>query len=212
MKDLRFSLAIALGLAITACGPSAPTEPATPADEAPAPLADAKPVVDEPTADEPFGDEADEPVADIVTAKIMAKSDSKLTGTVSLSPTDGGVKVVVNVQGVEPGKHGVHIHDKADCSAPDGTSAGGHFSPEGHDHALPTKTPRHLGDLGNIEVGQDGMGNLEIVREGANLEADDSHSFLGRALIVHAEEDDGGQPTGNAGGRIGCAEIRSLTP
>jgi len=75
-------------------------------------------------------------------------------------------------------------------------------------HALPTGTPRHLGDLGNITISPDGKGTLDIVAPGANLKEGDPNSFLGRAIIVHEKQDDGAQPTGNAGGRIGCAEIK----
>jgi len=100
------------------------------------------------------------------------------------------------------------VHEKGDCSAPDGASAGGHFNPAGNPHALPTGNPRHLGDLGNITISPDGKGTLEIVAAGANLKDGDPNSFAGRAIIVHEKQDDGGQPTGNAGGRIGCAEIK----
>jgi Cu-Zn family superoxide dismutase len=112
------------------------------------------------------------------------------------------------VEGISPGEHGAHVHEKGDCSAPDGASAGGHFNPAANPHALPSTVPRHLGDLGNITVGADGKGTLEIVAGGANLKAGDPNSFAGRAIIIHEKQDDGGQPTGNAGGRIGCAEIK----
>ena len=88
-----------------------------------------------------------------------------------------------------------------------GKSAGGHFNPDKHDHGLPTADARHLGDLGNLEVGKDGKGHTEITIPGANLKKDDPHSYLGRAIIIHEKKDDGGQPTGNAGGRIGCGVI-----
>jgi len=141
-----------------------------------------------------------------IEVSVEAKSDSKLTGTATLSTEGDGVKVVLKLQNVPAGKHGAHVHEKGDCSAPDGKSAGGHFNPDKIDHGLPSNK-RHLGDLGNIEIGEDGTGKLEITVAGANLKAGDAKSFLGRAIIVHAKEDDGGQPTGNAGGRIGCAVI-----
>lgn len=141
------------------------------------------------------------------TAKMEAKSESKLTGEASFEETEKGVKVTLEVAGVEPGEHGAHVHEKGDCSAPDGTSAGGHFNPAGHDHALPDGEQRHLGDLGNITVAEDGTGTLEIEVAGANLKAGDPNSFVGKAVIVHAKKDDGGQPTGNAGGRIGCGVV-----
>jgi Cu-Zn family superoxide dismutase len=140
----------------------------------------------------------------------QAKSGSTLAGTATLTEAPEGVKVVLAIDNVSPGEHGTHVHEKGDCSAADGASAGGHFNPASNPHALPTATtPRHLGDLGNINVGADGKGTLEIVIPGANLKDGDPNSFVGRAIIVHEKTDDGGQPTGNAGGRIGCAEIKS---
>ena len=140
---------------------------------------------------------------------IAARSGSALRGKATFTELDGGgVRVVVDVTGVEPGKHGVHVHEKGDCSAPDATSAGDHFNPEGHPHALPASEPRHVGDLGNIEVGEDGSGHLDIVAPHGTLRAGDARSFLGRAIIVHAKSDDGSQPSGAAGARIGCGEIR----
>jgi Cu-Zn family superoxide dismutase len=138
----------------------------------------------------------------------QSKSGSKLAGKATLTETAEGVKVMIALDGVSPGDHGSHVHEKGDCSAPDAASAGGHFNPATNPHALPTGTPRHLGDLGNIVVAADGKGTLEIVAPGANLKEGDPNSFLGRAIIVHEKKDDGGQPTGNAGGRIGCAELK----
>jgi Cu-Zn family superoxide dismutase len=142
-------------------------------------------------------------------ATIHGKSGSKLKGEVTLSDKGGkGVKLHVEVEGAKPGTHGIHIHEYADCSAADGSSAGGHFNPEGHEHGLPEKEMRHLGDLGNIVIGQDGKGTLDIVVADANLKDIDPHSFIGRGLIIHEKKDNGGQPVGNAGGRVGCAEIK----
>jgi Cu-Zn family superoxide dismutase len=137
-----------------------------------------------------------------------AKSGSTLAGKGKLTEIPDGVQVDVSIEGVSPGEHGIHVHEKGDCGSPDGSSAGGHFNPESHPHALPTGTPRHLGDLGNITVGADGKGTLSFVAPGANLKDGDPSSFIGKAIIIHEKTDDGGQPTGNAGGRIGCAEIK----
>lgn len=140
---------------------------------------------------------------------LQAKSGSSLSGNATLTETADGVKVELTLEHVPPGEHGAHVHETGDCSAPDGSSAGGHFNPSSNPHALPTNDPRHLGDLGNIEIGADGSGKIEIVAPGANLKEGDPNSFLGKAIIVHEKMDDGGQPTGNAGGRIGCGEIKS---
>jgi len=139
---------------------------------------------------------------------IEAKSGSGLTGKAELTEVDNGVKVVVDVKHIEPGFHGVHIHEIADCSAPDASSAGEHFNPEGHPHALPSDERKHLGDLGNlVAVGPDGQGRLEVVVPGATLEAGGSLSLLNRALVVHADRDTGEQPSGGSGARVGCAEL-----
>lgn len=188
------SLAVLPGLFLLAsCG--SPPEPGSAASlpEAPAPPAATAPPEPLPTP--------------TLTVPIEARSGSSLTGTATLTATEGGVRVLVSISGVSPGKHGSHVHEKGDCTAPDGASAGSHFNPGGHAHALPQGSPRHLGDLGNVEVGADGKGVLELVAEGANLDPGDPASFLGRSIIVHEKEDDGGQPNGNAGGRIGCAVI-----
>lgn len=180
-----------LGWALTACGASqeAGPPPATAAVEA------------APTAPAPD-------TAKTLEVAFQPKSGSNLSGKATLTESPEGVKVALTLAGLPPGEHGAHVHEKGDCSAADGSSAGGHFNPAGNPHALPTGNPRHLGDLGNITISPDGKGTLEIVAAGANLKDGDPNSFAGRAIIVHEKQDDGGQPTGNAGGRIGCAEIK----
>jgi superoxide dismutase, Cu-Zn family len=198
-------------LALAACGSSqAVAEPAAspaPADE---PAAEPAAPAEAPAEAAP-AEAAKEPAPatpKTLEVALQAKSGSKLAGKAVLTEVPEGVKLVLTVENIKPGDHGSHIHEKGDCSAADGASAGGHYNPGSHPHALPTGTPRHLGDLGNISVGKDGKGTLEIVAAGANLKEGDPNSFLGRSIIVHEKKDDGGQPTGNAGGRIGCAEIK----
>jgi len=140
---------------------------------------------------------------------IQGKSQSPLVGKVELTDLPNGVKVVVLVDRLEPGLHGVHIHEFADCSAKDATSAGQHFNPDDKPHGLPSEGKKHLGDLGNIVAkAPDGSGRLEIVVPGANLSQGGPKSFLNHSLVVHADYDDGKkQPGGNSGKRIGCAEL-----
>ncbi|MBX3186647.1 MAG: superoxide dismutase family protein [Labilithrix sp.] len=141
---------------------------------------------------------------------LSAKSGSSLTGTAVLTEEpSGGVRVVIDVAGIAPGEHGAHVHQNGDCSSPDAMSAGDHFTPQRHPHGLPPTEPRHIGDFGNLVVGEDGRGRLEIVAPHASLRADDPCSFVDRAIVIHAHRDDGGQPSGNAGARVGCGVIRS---
>ena len=137
----------------------------------------------------------------------LAKSGSKLVGKATLTESGTGVKLVLEIEGISPGDHGAHVHETPDCSAPDAKSAGSHYNPDKHDHGLPDAKVRHLGDLGNLVADKSGKAKLEIVIPDANLRPNDPHSFLGRSIIVHEKKDDGGQPVGNAGGRIGCAAI-----
>jgi Cu-Zn family superoxide dismutase len=139
---------------------------------------------------------------------IAPRSGSSLTGTAVLTELPEGVRVVIDVAGASPGSHGAHVHEKGDCSSADAKSAGEHFEPDGHPHDLPPTEPRHLGDLGNIVVGEDGTGHLEITAPRANLRPFDMHSYVNRAIVIHAKPDDGSQPSGNSGDRIGCGEVR----
>jgi len=213
VKTLSFATILAFGTLglISACGGQAAEAPA--AAPPPPPVAEA-PAAEAPKPAEPAAPAAvkAEPKAEPRTldVKLEGKSGSKLTGKATLSETEGGVHVVLSVEGVTPGgDHGAHVHAVGDCSAPDGKSAGGHFNPAGNDHGLPVVAKRHLGDLGNLTIGKDGKGSLEITIPGANLKAGDANSFAGKSIIVHAKKDDGGQPTGNAGDRIGCGVIGS---
>ena len=139
-------------------------------------------------------------------AVVNPLSASGVSGQVTFAKAEGGVKVSVKLAGLKPGAHGFHIHEFGDCSAADGTSAGGHFNPSGDPHAGPKEEKRHGGDLGNVEADKDGAVALEYVD--ARLSFEGPGSILGRGVIVHAAADDfKTQPTGNAGGRLGCGVI-----
>jgi len=151
----------------------------------------------------------------------MAQTDSDITRAVAvLSPTegngvsgivtftrvDGGVRIVAHVEGLTPGKHGFHIHEYGDCSSPDGTSAGGHFNPGGNRHGAPDDNNHHMGDIGNIVADSGGVAHLEWIDP--HMTMDGPNSIIGRGVIVHANEDDlKTQPTGNAGARVACGVI-----
>jgi superoxide dismutase, Cu-Zn family len=142
-------------------------------------------------------------------ATIEPKSGSTVTGTATFTEmASGGVKVEVKVEKAPPGTHGLHIHEKGDCSDPEAKSAGGHFNPTNMPHAGPHDAQRHAGDLGNIEVGADGTGKLEITTDMLTVKPG-PNSVVGRAVVFHEKADDlKTQPTGNAGGRLGCGVIK----
>ena len=146
------------------------------------------------------------------TAIISGTSDgSTVSGAVSLTDTPEGLKVSATFKNVPPGKHGFHIHENGACGDT-GKEAGGHFNPAKVDHGLLSKDGfehAHAGDFGNIEIAEDGTGSFEVVEKGLTL-SEGEHAVAGKAFILHEKEDDFGQPTGNAGGRIGC-DIIELT-
>lgn len=134
---------------------------------------------------------------------LQATDGNKAAGTVTFTQLDDGkVKVTAEVSGLTPnGKHAIHIHEFGDIGKADGTGTGGHYNPEGHDHGLPGTDKRHAGDFGNLEANADGVATFELVVDNLTLNGG-KNPILGRGMIVHAGEDDGGQPTGNAGARI----------
>ena len=142
-------------------------------------------------------------------AVIQATSEgSTVSGSATLADTSVGLRVEVEVRGVSPGQHGLHIHQFGGCGDA-GKAAGGHYNPGGAPHGFfPTDgaAKAHAGDMGNIDVGADGSGALTVVLPGVTL-GSGAHSVGGRAIILHEKVDDFGQPTGNAGGRIGCGPI-----
>ena len=144
--------------------------------------------------------------------KLETTSATELKGTASFEETEDGVTVVLNVDNAKPGKQAVHVHELGDCSDIAGKSMGEHFAPDHQTHALPDQEKRHLGDLGNIEIGEDGKGTLEILAPRASLKPDDAYSFLGKALVVHASQDKGTQPSGDSGTPVACGVIKDTAP
>jgi Cu-Zn family superoxide dismutase len=127
---------------------------------------------------------------------------------VTFTQTGEGVVVAAHVSGVAPGLHGIHLHEKGDCSAEDFTSTGGHFNPTGDPHGGPNDSIRHAGDFGNIEVGADGSGHLELLTDMLTVEPTAETTAIGRAVILHEGEDDlESQPTGAAGARLACGTV-----
>ncbi len=122
-------------------------------------------------------------------------------GVITFTRTDDGIEIEADVEGLTAGKHGFHIHQYGDLTTNDGTSAGGHFNPDNEKHSAPTNSQRHVGDLGNLNAGDDGRAHYQRVDKDIAFEG--KHSIIGRAIVVHAGEDDlKSQPTGDAGSRV----------
>jgi Cu-Zn family superoxide dismutase len=139
-------------------------------------------------------------------AQLSPATNSGVRGLVTFTEQGNSTRVTASLTGLTPGRHGFHIHEKGDCSAPDASSAGGHFNPTGMNHGGPDSASRHVGDFGNIEA--DASGKARYSQTYSNLTFDGPTSIIGRAVIIHAQPDDlTTQPTGNAGGRVACGVI-----
>ena len=146
-----------------------------------------------------------EAIAEIVPT---TASGSNVTGEAVFTQDGDDIMLTVDIENASPGLHAVHIHATGDCSAPDGTSAGGHWNPTDEAHGRWGGDSFHLGDLGNIPVGADGTGYIERTTDLWDMGTGSDRDIVGKAIIVHAGEDDfTSQPSGAAGARIGCGVI-----
>jgi Cu-Zn family superoxide dismutase len=143
------------------------------------------------------------------TVHLASASGSLVSGTINLMPMGNGVHLTGEVGGLQPGTfHGFHIHENGDCSAPDASSAGGHFNPTGMPHGRQDTPSHHAGDMDNIIANEQGVAQIDAHLEEATLGGGGETDILGRALIVHADPDDyTSQPSGSAGARVACGVI-----
>jgi Cu-Zn family superoxide dismutase len=144
-------------------------------------------------------------------AKLESAKGNPVWGSVSFVEHGGVVTVRGDVRGLRPsGEFGFHVHEKGDCSAPDFTSAGGHFNPAGKAHAHFGQAERHAGDMRSLRA--DGEGNATYVFETPLLTVKPGpNSVVGKAVVLHANPDDyTSQPAGNSGPRIACGLIRAM--
>jgi len=128
----------------------------------------------------------------------------------------GIVHVNVHVEGLAPGRHGIHIHGIGTCT-PTFAAAGGHYNPFGDQHGLENPEGPHAGDLPNLTVNPEGIGHLDAKTDRVTISAGPATLFdttlgaVGSAFIIHANEDD--QVTdatnGGSGARIACAVIHA---
>lgn len=175
-----------------------PPEPKASAPPSAVPAASAAAAPSQPLAEAKSG----------ASAQLKPASGSQVSGTVHFTGMDDGLRIMVEVRGLTPGKHGFHIHQKGDCSAADAMSAGDHFNPGNQAHGGHDSDMRHAGDLGNLDAGADGRASMERTVRGLALSGPDS--IVGKAVLVHAGEDDlKTPPSGNSGARIACGVIEA---
>ena len=138
-----------------------------------------------------------------------AKSNSAVSGTATFIEINGKVTFEAKLSGLEPGVHAIHIHEKSDCSAADGSSAGGHWNPTFKKHGKWDKGEYHKGDIGNFTADENGNGTITLTTDEWCIGCyDPTKDVTGKSLIVHKDKDDFvSQPTGNSGARIACSAI-----
>lgn len=138
----------------------------------------------------------------------------KAIGTVTLTDAPSGVLLRVEASGLTPGWHGIHFHEKGDCSDAAFKMAGGHVhSMTPVVHGLLHDGANDQGDLTNVHAGADGKVDAEIFSTMASLHAGAGRADLldadGSAVVIHAKPDDyKTQPIGGAGDRVACAVVK----
>ncbi|MCD9033942.1 superoxide dismutase family protein [Luteimonas sp. Y-2-2-4F] len=205
---MRKTLLIApLLAALAACSQSEPEAPAA-ADPAAQPPAapETAPLTPSPT------DPAAAVEAGRTASATLAPTEGHQTrGTLQFEAVDGGIRVTGEITGLPGGsEHGFHVHETGDCSAPDATSAGGHFNPASSAHGRVGQGEHHAGDSDNITATAAGIAVVDRRLEGATLGDGAATDILGKGVIVHAKPDDyKTQPTGDAGDRLACGVIEA---
>lgn len=206
-RFLVLSALVTGALALAACSPSAPA----PNSETPANQAAPAATVAAPTTTPPVV--PTEPVsngtASIAHAVLEPTQGNTAAGALTLHAEPNGVRISGQISGLQPdSEHGFHVHANGDCSAPDASSAGGHFDPAAQPHGHADSGPHHAGDMSNLRANAQGVAEVNVLVHDASLEAGNDNNVVGRALIVHADADDYySQPAGNAGPRIACGVI-----
>lgn len=139
-------------------------------------------------------------------SQVMPLDGGKVAGRAAFTQQGDSVLMEVELDGLSPGKHGIHIHEHGDCGGVSGASAGGHFDTLGHAHGGAGLVSSHEGDLGNLVADSSGHARFSFASKWLRLSGD--QSILGRSLVVHSMPDDMvSQPAGNSGVRVACGLI-----
>ena len=139
---------------------------------------------------------------------IDERHSGSVSGTITLVARGHQTLARCDLRGLTPGLHGFHVHECGDLSRGCASTCS-HYNPDGKSHGGPLGPNRHRGDFGNILADAQGHCADEIL---ADVTVDE---LIGRAFIIHADEDDLGRgsdeessKTGNAGARVAWGKIK----
>ena len=148
----------------------------------------------------------------------MIGADGQPAGSVTFTATSHGVLMVLDLKGLTPGAHGIHIHTSGNCDPKAAfTSAGPHFSDDAKKmHGYLAEHGMHAGDLPNQFAASDGTLHATAISNAFSLGNGKKSIFDrdGASIIVTAGADDyRSQPDGRSGGRVACGVImRTVAP
>jgi Cu-Zn family superoxide dismutase len=150
--------------------------------------------------------------ADMAAAEII-NTDGAVIGKATFEQTPTGVLMSVDVAGLPPGAHGIHLHAAGACT-PNFKAATGHINPNKMQHGLRNPDGPDNGDLPNLYAAADGSARAEFFTTRVSVTGGDMPALLdedGSAVIIHENPDDHmAQPIGGSGGRIGCGVIGKM--
>ncbi|HET6388790.1 superoxide dismutase family protein [Hyphomicrobium sp.] len=139
-------------------------------------------------------------------------ADGQSAGTITLTEIAAGVLLKVELKGLTPGAHGLHLHETGTCEG-DFSSAGAIYNPLGARHGFLNEEGPMAGDLPNVIAGADGTAAAEILSPYLHLNKETEDTLFdtdGSSLVLFEKADDyQTDPEGDAGSRIGCGVLKS---